>query len=106
MQDDALLVIYPLSFTGEWVEAMAGGLFVLTYAPTPRPAGAWAGLGAAVALALTAWRSSASPAMASRARPTAAALHPKRQKPPRFRRIDPVPYYSRGRFWGQTVSQT
>ncbi|HEU5208159.1 MAG TPA: hypothetical protein VFU06_02005, partial [Longimicrobiales bacterium] len=45
-----LLVTYPLSFTGEWVETLAGGLFLLTYAPAPRDAATAAMAGAAVAL--------------------------------------------------------
>lgn len=50
-----LLAWYPLSYTGEWVEALAGGLFLATLAPRPRSAGAIAAAGAAVALALSAW---------------------------------------------------
>ena len=34
-----LLVWYPHSFTGEWVEAVAGGLFMLTFMPGVRAAG-------------------------------------------------------------------
>ncbi len=59
-----LLVTYPLPFTGEWVETMAGGLFLLAFAPAPRAAAAAAAAGAVVALALTAWsgRGSSTPA--------------------------------------------
>lgn len=59
-----LLVWYPLSYTGEWVETLAGALFLVTFASRPRRAGAVAGAGALLALALTAWsgRGTASPA--------------------------------------------
>lgn len=50
-----LLVWYPLPFTGEWVEALAGGLFLITLAPTPRRAALVAAGGALLAIALTAW---------------------------------------------------
>jgi hypothetical protein len=50
-----LLVWYPLSFTGEWVETLAGSLFLLAFAPTPRHAGIAAGIGALLAIALTSW---------------------------------------------------
>ncbi|MBR9988605.1 MAG: hypothetical protein KFH98_02560 [Gemmatimonadetes bacterium] len=50
-----LLVWYPLSFTGEWVEALAGGLFLAVLAPTPRRAAIAAAAGAVLAIALTAW---------------------------------------------------
>ncbi|MHB1074310.1 MAG: hypothetical protein ACYC3Q_16125, partial [Gemmatimonadaceae bacterium] len=32
----AILVWYPVDFTGEWVEAMAAGLFLAALAPTGR----------------------------------------------------------------------
>ncbi|NLG63930.1 MAG: hypothetical protein GX539_16950 [Candidatus Cloacimonetes bacterium] len=71
-----LLAMYPLPFTGEWVEAMAGGLFLLTYAPAPRTSAAAALIGAAFALALTAWsgRGSATPAQLACAQAEAAAI--------------------------------
>ncbi|MBW3553749.1 MAG: hypothetical protein KY466_09565 [Gemmatimonadetes bacterium] len=49
----ALLWWYPLTLTGEWVEALAGGLFLVAYAPGPAAAGMAAGGGAAVAVLLT-----------------------------------------------------
>lgn len=72
----ALLVAYPLPFTGEWVEAMAGGLFLLTYAPAPRSAAIAAVGGAGIALALTAWssRGSATPAQLACAEAEASAI--------------------------------
>ncbi len=48
-----LLVWYPVSFTGEWVEALAGGLFLATFAPRPAAALPFAGGGVAAAVALT-----------------------------------------------------
>src|SRR5690606_30487950 len=59
-----LLITFPLWFTGERVETLAGGLFLLTYAPAPRSAAVAAAAGAVVALALTAWsgRGSSTPA--------------------------------------------
>lgn len=59
-----LLVTYPLSFTGEWVETLAGGLFLLSFAPGPRQAAVTAAAGAVLALGLAAWsgRGSATPA--------------------------------------------
>ncbi|HEX6132368.1 MAG TPA: hypothetical protein VFZ24_00210 [Longimicrobiales bacterium] len=72
----ALLVWYPLSYTGEWVEALAGGLFLTTFAPAPRAGGIAAALGALLALALTAWsaRGSASAGELACARAETAAL--------------------------------
>lgn len=49
----ALLVWYPLSLTGEWVEALAGSLFLVSYSPSIRGTGLAAGAGAVVAAALT-----------------------------------------------------
>ncbi|HEU5208833.1 MAG TPA: hypothetical protein VFU06_05415, partial [Longimicrobiales bacterium] len=71
-----LLVTYPLSFTGEWVETLAGGLFLLTYAPAPRDAATAAMAGAAVALGLAAWsgRGAATPAQLVCAEAEAAAI--------------------------------
>lgn len=48
-----LLWWYPLTLTGEWVEALAGGLFLATYATGAGAAGMAAGVGAVVALLLT-----------------------------------------------------
>ena len=72
----ALLVVYPLSFTGEWVEAMAGGLFLLSYAPAPRSAAKAAIAGAAAALVLTAWsgRGTATPEQLACAQAETAAI--------------------------------
>ena len=49
----ALLWWYPLELTGEWTEALAGGLFLVTYAPGSLLAGFSAASGAALALALS-----------------------------------------------------
>lgn len=48
-----LLWWYPLTLTGEWVEALAGGLFLVAYAPGPRAAAMAAGGGAVLAGILT-----------------------------------------------------
>lgn len=48
-----LLIWYPVKFTGEWVEALAGGLFLVTFAPRPASALSFAGAGVAAAFALT-----------------------------------------------------
>ena len=62
-----LLVWYPHSFTGEWVEAMAGGLFLLAFAPTPMRALIALLLGALAALGMAAFSGRSPP-------PTAAEL--------------------------------
>lgn len=51
----ALLWWYPLTLTGEWVEALAGGLFLVTFAPRPTVAAGAAGAGALLAGLLTLW---------------------------------------------------
>lgn len=48
----ALLWWYPLTLTGEWVEALAGGLFLVAYAPGAAAAGIAAGVGAVLAALL------------------------------------------------------
>lgn len=48
-----LLWWYPLTLTGEWVEALAGGLFLVAYAPGARGAALAAGGGAVLAGLLT-----------------------------------------------------
>lgn len=48
-----LLWWYPLTLTGEWVEALAGGIFLATFAATPRGAALAAAGGALAAIALT-----------------------------------------------------
>lgn len=72
----ALLVSYPLPYTGEWVETLAGGLFLLTYAPAPRNAAIAAVAGAVIALALSAWsgRGPATPAQLACAQAETAAI--------------------------------
>lgn len=49
----ALLWWYPLTLTGEWVEALAGGLFLAAYAPGAASAALAAGGGAVLAVLLT-----------------------------------------------------
>ena len=49
----ALLGWYPLTLTGEWVEALAGGLFLAAYAAGPARGAIAAGVGAALAGVLT-----------------------------------------------------
>lgn len=51
----ALLWWYPLTLTGEWVEALAGGLFLATYAPRAMVAAGAAGAGVLLAVLLTLW---------------------------------------------------
>ena len=48
----SLLAWYPVDFTGEWVEALAGGLFLVVYAPSPRSAAVAAGTGTVLAAGL------------------------------------------------------
>lgn len=48
-----LLLWYPLSFTGEWVEALAGGAFLLAFAPSSRALLTAAGVGVVGALVMT-----------------------------------------------------
>lgn len=73
----ALLLWYPLEFTGEWVEALAGGLFLVGARPNSRQAAIGAGLSVTLAVFLS-WFSArggaASPAALECARREAAAL--------------------------------
>ena len=48
-----LLWWYPLTLSGEWVEALAGGLFLVAFAPAPRTAALAAGIGLGLAGILT-----------------------------------------------------
>lgn len=72
----ALLWWYPLTLTGEWVEALAGGLFLVSFAPTPSRAGVAAVGGAAAAALLTvvSGRGGATPAELACARAETAAI--------------------------------
>lgn len=71
----ALLAWYPVEFTGEWVETLAGGLFLTTLG---RPGGiaptAVVGLAAAVVLSLASARRAASPELLACARDEVRAL--------------------------------
>ena len=71
-----LLVTYPFSYTGEWTESLAGGLFLMTFAPRASHAARTAAFGGLVALALAAWsgRSSASAAELACAQAEAQAI--------------------------------
>jgi hypothetical protein len=72
-----LLYYYPVEFTGEWVEAMAGGLFFASTRPRPPQLLAGAGTGALAAVLLTfasARGITASPAAIACARRETAAL--------------------------------
>lgn len=72
----ALLVTYPFSYTGEWTESLAGGLFLMTFAPRAALAARTAAIGSIIALVLAAWsgRSSASAAEVACAQAEAQAI--------------------------------
>ncbi len=72
-----LLYFYPVEFTGEWVEAMAGGLFLASTRPSPRALSLGVLTTAAAAAALTfisARAAQGSPAALACARQETAAL--------------------------------
>ncbi|HEU5175491.1 MAG TPA: hypothetical protein VFT96_12100 [Gemmatimonadaceae bacterium] len=72
-----ILVLYPVRFTGEWAEALAGALFVAALAPRPRVLGVVLAASALAAVAMegmSAWLAAPNPHAVACARAETAAI--------------------------------